>query len=145
MMVCVFVARVSIWFSISFHIDLRVWNRLNSLFVEKFWMIWCSVLLCLALFWSVWWIWVCVWVFVCVLENFIRVRWISFWRGVGMSPMCSMCAGVWLIRDPGCGGGGMRLWLCARMVAVVICVSGVVWVRICSGWLCRVSKFGGYL
>ena len=60
MMVCVFVARVSIWFSISFHIDLRVWNRLNSLFVEKFWMIWCSVLLCFALFWSVWWIWVCV-------------------------------------------------------------------------------------
>ena len=56
MMVCVFVARVCIWFSISFHIDLRVWNRLNSLFVEMFWMIWCSVLLCFALFWSVWWI-----------------------------------------------------------------------------------------
>ena len=52
-----------------------------------------------------------------------------------MSPMCSMCAGVWLIRDPGCGGGGMRLWLCARMVAGVVCGSGVFWVR--SGLLCR--------
>ena len=52
-----------------------------------------------------------------------------------MSPMCSMCAGVWLIRDPGCDGGGMRLWLCARMVAGVVCVSGVVWVI--PGLLCK--------
>ena len=45
-----------------------------------------------------------------------------------MRPMCNMCAGVGLIHDPGCGGGGMRLWLCARMVAGVVCGSRVFWV-----------------
>ena len=36
------------------------------------------------------------------------------WRVGGRSPMWSMCAGVWSSMVPSLGGGGIRLWLCAR-------------------------------
>ena len=42
-----------------------------------------------------------------------------------MRLMYSMCAGDWLILELTAGGGGIRLWLCARLFVWVIGRSGM--------------------
>ena len=72
-----------------------------------------------------------------------------------MRPMYSMCAGDWLSLDLSSGGGGIRLWLRARLCVCVIGMCNVFWFcdRLCvmcfwnalwSMWLCWGSGVGTF-